>query len=72
MPNYIYKHKLPNETCPEEFELKQNYNDNALVQCPECHEPVKRIIKSHPPVKFRGDGFASNDLNTTKSKYHKI
>ena len=63
MPTYIYK-----RADGTEFELIQKITDLPLTVCPETGQPVKRVIVA-VAVKFKGHGFASNDLNPHKSKY---
>ncbi len=56
MPIYIYKC----ESCEQQHELVQAYNDKPLEVCPVCKGKVKKKI-AKPAVVFIGKGFYVND-----------
>ncbi len=57
MPTYEYR-------CTKcgDFEMIQSMAEDALTECPECGNPVKRLI-SKPAVIFNGSGFYSTDYS---------
>ncbi len=61
MPTYLYEC----ENCGR-FEKFQKITDDPLKECPECQEPVRRIIGA-PGVIFKGSGFYSTDSRTKKN-----
>ena len=56
MPVYEYQCK----NCRYRFELKQSFNDNSIVTCPQCASKAKRIF-SPVPLIFKGSGFYTTD-----------
>ncbi len=44
MPTYEFRC----DACGCKFEVKQGYNDKALVRCPKCKSICKRLISSVP------------------------
>jgi putative FmdB family regulatory protein len=47
MPTYEYQANDQNKSCPhccERFEMTQSMQDDALEQCPECGNPVHRLV----------------------------
>jgi putative FmdB family regulatory protein len=59
MPYYDYK-------CPEEhrFIEQRSMHENKVAVCPMCKKEGIRLY-TPPLVKFKGDGFYSNDKNAT-------
>ena len=57
MPAYDYR-------CSQcgDFEIIQSMNEEALTECPECGNPVRRLI-SKPAVIFNGSGFYCTDYS---------
>jgi len=46
--------------CRSRFELKQGFDEEPEVTCPECQGKVRRIF--HPtPIIFKGSGFYITD-----------
>lgn len=46
--------------CVSRFELKQSFDDNTPVCCPQCGDKAERIF-SPVPIIFKGSGFYSTD-----------
>lgn len=55
MPTYLYRRKDGST-----FETTQRITEDALEECPDTGQPVTRIIQA-PSIRFRGNGFYSND-----------
>jgi putative FmdB family regulatory protein len=66
MPVYEYQCK----NCYYRFELKQSFNDDSIVTCPQCASKAKRIF-SPVPIIFKGSGFYTTDSRQTKDKTSK-
>ncbi|MEW6663222.1 MAG: FmdB family zinc ribbon protein [Bacillota bacterium] len=56
MPTYDYK-------CPKcgVFEQFQAITEKPLEQCPDCHNPVQRLISKNVGIMFKGSGFYVTD-----------
>lgn len=63
MPTYEYKRKDGST-----FEIKQSINDDALTECPETGQPVKRIISGGSGVVYKGDGWYVTDYKDNDRK----
>lgn len=63
MPTYEYKRKDGTT-----FEIRQGINDEALTECPETGQPVKRIITGGGGVVYKGDGWYVTDYKNTDRK----
>ena len=46
MPVYEYEHLKEPCTLGKVFDYKQSIQDEQLTHCPQCSEPVKKIISS--------------------------
>lgn len=66
MPVYEYQCKK----CRYKFELKQSFNDDPIVTCPQCGSKAKRIFSSVPII-FKGSGFYTTDSRQAKDKTSK-
>jgi len=66
MPVYEYQCKK----CHYRFELKQSFNDDSIVTCPQCASKAKRIF-SPVPIIFKGSGFYTTDAKQAKDKTSK-
>ena len=44
MPIYEYKHKKKNKSCPEVVELLVKNSDVKITECPDCGEPLTKIM----------------------------
>ena len=56
MPIYEYEC----DRCSFQFELRQDFNENTPVSCPQCGGNTQRIF-SPVPIIFKGSGFYSTD-----------
>lgn len=63
MPVYEYRCKK----CRHQFELKQSFDDDPIVTCPQCGSKAKRIFSSVPII-FKGPGFYTTDSKQTGVK----
>ncbi|NGP77595.1 zinc ribbon domain-containing protein [Balneolaceae bacterium YR4-1] len=63
MPTYEYKRKDGTT-----FEIRQSINDDALTECPETGQPVKRVITGGGGVVYKGDGWYVTDYKDTDRK----
>ena len=59
MPAYDYRCTA----CRELFEITRSSSDDAVVCCPECGAPSKRVF-TPVGVVFKGSGFYSTDSKT--------
>lgn len=57
MPTYDYEC----ENCIKVFEIFQQMSDEPIKKCPDCENPVKRLIGGGLGVIFKGSGFYIND-----------
>lgn len=62
MPTYEYRCK----DCDHQFEIAQNFTDDALTECPECVGVLKKVYGS-VGISFKGSGFYKNDSRGKKS-----
>ncbi len=56
MPTYKYKREDGTT-----FEVRQSINDDALEECPDTGQKVKRVISGGGGVVYKGDGFYVTD-----------
>lgn len=63
MPTYEYKREDGST-----FEIKQSINDDALTECPETGQAVKRIISGGGGVVYKGDGWYVTDYKDNDRK----
>lgn len=56
MPTYKYKREDGTT-----FEIRQSINDDALKECPETGQKVKRVISGGGGVVYKGSGFYVTD-----------
>jgi putative FmdB family regulatory protein len=61
----VYEYKCENCSC--RFELKQSFNDNSAVTCPQCRSSTKRVF-SPVPIIFKGSGFYVTDKAAEEGK----
>jgi putative FmdB family regulatory protein len=54
----IYEYKCRN--CGYNFERTQQFSDQPVTECPECHHEVHRLF-SPPLILFNGPGFYVTD-----------
>lgn len=62
MPTYKYKREDGTT-----FEIRQSINDNALEECPETGQKVKRVISGGGGVIYKGDGFYVTDYKNKEN-----
>ncbi len=56
MPIYQYECSL----CRCQFERKQHFDDDTVLDCPKCHGKAHRIFNPVPII-FKGNGFYVTD-----------
>jgi putative FmdB family regulatory protein len=62
MPIYEYECVA----CAARLEKKQRFDEEPLVECPECGERLRRVL--HPaPILFQGSGWYSTDNKSSGS-----
>ncbi len=57
MPTYEYECR----TCGYSFEKVQSMSEDAVKNCPECGNEVRRLIFGGSGIIFKGSGFYVND-----------
>lgn len=62
MPTYKYKREDGTT-----FEVRQGINDDALQECPETGQKVKRVITGGGGVVYKGDGFYVTDYKNKEN-----
>lgn len=62
MPTYKYKREDGTT-----FEIRQSINDDALEECPETGQKVKRVISGGGGVVYKGDGFYVTDYKNKEN-----
>ncbi|TDE94097.1 FmdB family transcriptional regulator [Occultella glacieicola] len=63
MPTYAYAC----QNCGHAFDIYQSFSDDALTECPNCHEPRLRKVFSPVGVVFKGSGFYRTDSRGSSS-----
>lgn len=63
MPTYKYKREDGTT-----FEIRQSIKDDALEECPETGQKVKRVISGGGGVVYKGDGFYVTDYKDSDRK----
>ncbi|WP_138432000.1 FmdB family zinc ribbon protein [Fodinibius saliphilus] len=63
MPTYKYKREDGTT-----FEIRQSINDNALEECPDTGQKVKRVISGGGGVVYKGDGWYVTDYKDSDRK----
>ena len=62
MPTYEYQCTV----CGHRFEKFQSFSDEPIKACPNCGEPVKKVV-SAAGIIFKGSGWYINDSKKTSS-----
>ena len=63
----IYEYLCSN--CEHEFEAIQKMSDEALTDCPRCHQPQLRKLISAAGFRLKGSGWYESDFkNKSKAK----
>jgi putative FmdB family regulatory protein len=57
MPTYEYKCK----SCGHQFDIVQAFTDDALTECPSCHEATLKKVFGNVGITFKGSGFYKTD-----------
>jgi putative FmdB family regulatory protein len=75
MPFYTYKARDPQQSCDycrESFEVFQKIHEETYEICPECENPVTRIM--HPAAQVKGDSTKKllSDDNLKKHGFKKL
>ncbi|TYP93952.1 putative regulatory protein, FmdB family [Fodinibius salinus] len=63
MPTYKYKREDGTT-----FETRQSINDDALEECPDTGQKVKRVISGGGGVVYKGDGWYVTDYKDSDRK----
>ena len=74
MPTYEYQAKDPErgcDVCRNGFETQQSMRDEPLKKCPECGEPVERLI-SRCAVNTRSEKSMLSDRNLKEKGFTKL
>lgn len=64
MPTYEYSC----QSCGHHFEAVQSMSDEALSQCPQCGQEVKRVLSGGLGIIFKGSGFYKTDAKASPSQ----
>ena len=56
MPRYDYECRI----CHYRFELKQSFDSDPFINCPQCNEQARRRFHSVPII-FKGSGWYVKD-----------
>ena len=56
MPIYVYRC----DSCDNEFEERQSFDDEPLTICPTCGNEIHRVIFASP-VHYKSAGFATTE-----------
>jgi putative FmdB family regulatory protein len=64
MPIYEYQC----ESCGHEMEALQKMSDDALVECPECHEQALKKLISAAGFRLSGSGWYETDFKSGSKK----
>ena len=62
MPTYQYACT----SCGHQFEAVQSFSDEALSECPECGQKLRKVY-SAVGIVFKGSGFYRTDSRSDKS-----
>jgi len=57
VPTYSYRCA----SCGHAFDQYQAFTDDALTECPNCHQPTLRKVFNSVGVTFNGSGFYRTD-----------
>lgn len=63
MPTYSYRCR----ECGIEFDIQQEFSDDALTACPECKGALRKLF-SAVGVTFQGSGFYRTDSRAESAK----
>jgi putative FmdB family regulatory protein len=63
VPTYSYRCR----ECGIEFDIQQEFSDDALTECPECKGALRKLF-SAVGVTFQGSGFYRTDSRAESTK----
>lgn len=63
MPTYEYRCK----SCDHQFDIVQSFADDALTECPSCHEETLKKVFGNVGITFKGSGFYKTDSRSAGS-----
>jgi len=63
MPTYEYRCK----SCAHQFDIVQSFTDDALTECPSCHEASLKKVFGNVGITFKGSGFYKTDSRSAGS-----
>jgi putative FmdB family regulatory protein len=63
MPTYEYRCK----SCGHQFDIVQAFTDDALTECPSCHEAALKKVFGNVGITFKGGGFYKTDSRSAGS-----
>lgn len=63
MPVYAYQCK----SCDHAFDIRQSFTDDALTNCPDCHQPALRKRFGTVGITFKGSGFYRTESRSESS-----
>ena len=75
MPFYTYKPREPEKSCDycrDGFDTIQGIREDALETCPECNNPVVRIIYAATELKDKSTKTMLSDDNLKKHGFKKL
>ena len=74
MPIYEYEHKeLKGPECKDPIEVMQSISEDALVVCPVCSNPVRRIVSQTSfafPIDLNPDKTSKQGFTTYRKTGH--
>lgn len=63
MPTYEYRCK----SCGHQFDIVQSFTEDALTECPSCHEAALKKVFGNVGISFKGSGFYKTDSRSAGS-----
>jgi len=75
MPVYVYRAKNPNKSCKnckESFEVFQKISEPAVEICPECENPVVRLLNAVTTGRDTSTQKLLSDENLKKHGFKKL
>lgn len=74
MPTYVYKASGEKtcDTCGDGFEVEQPMSEAPLEKCPDCGEPVQRVITAPNVRTGRSEKSLLSNKNLKEHGFHKL
>ncbi|MBF0501569.1 MAG: zinc ribbon domain-containing protein [Candidatus Riflebacteria bacterium] len=75
MPLYTYRARVPEtacETCRELIEVFQKFSEAPIAMCPQCGNPIVRIMHSTPTLRDSSNKTILSDDNLKKHGFKKL